>query len=83
MNALHSPTAIKYGALETALNAPSSAVGSHHQASPVRIILSAKKRNQIVVARQKPSRPASPALMTMSGSARKKAVAHQAARSPT
>src|SRR5208283_2081993 len=47
------------------------------------IRLSAQKMNHTMATRQRPSVDASPAMMTMRGSARKNAVAHQAARSPT
>src|ERR1035437_5164380 len=83
MKTLHSPAARKNGTLETALKAANNAVGNHHHALPVRIILSAKNKNQIVNTRQKASVAARPAQRTIKGCARKKAVPHQAARSPT
>ena len=79
---LHHPAAMKNGNLEMALKAANKAAGNHHQRLPVRIILSAKKRNQMVATRQKPSVEASPAMMTIKGWVRKKAMVHQAARSP-
>src|ERR1039458_5674160 len=51
INSLHNPAAMKKGALDTALKTANNAVGSHHHALPVRIILSAKNRYQIVSTR--------------------------------
>ena len=78
-----SPAAMKKGSLESAPKTAKKAVGSHHQALPVRIILSAKKRNQSVTTRQRPSVEPRPAISTTSGCANKKAMPHQAARGPT
>src|SRR6266581_1730147 len=79
----HSPAAMKKGNLETAPKTAKKAVGSHHQALPVRIILSVKKRNQSVTTKQRPFVEPRPAIRTTSGCANKNAVPHQAARGPT
>src|SRR5664280_1230072 len=80
---LQNPAAMKNGSLETAPRHASKTMGSHQRTWPLRIILSAKKRNQRVNTRQKASSEAIPASKTIKGSARKKTRLHQAARSPT
>ena len=73
---------MKNGALETAAMPANKTAGSHQRAWPVRIILSAKKRNQRVKARQKLSVEPMPDQTTINGCASRKAMLHQAARSP-
>ena len=79
---LKSPAAMKNGDLDTAPKAANSAVGNHHRNAPVRIILSAKNRNQRVTVRHKPLVLAYPACRTINGSPAERRVPHQATRSP-
>src|SRR5690349_15616864 len=80
---LHSPAVMKNGTLESAERAAKRAVGNHQRSWPERIMRSAKKRNQTVTTRQKPSVEPRPAVNTIIGWARKNIKLHQAAWSPT
>src|ERR1044071_9436644 len=83
MKTPQSPAVIRKGSFEMASTLPANAAGHHHQPLPSRIILSTKNRNQSIAVKQDPVGDASPASMMTTGCAIRKAIAHQAPRSPT